>query len=120
MYMNSQFVMAVSIVWIQIKINSLIAIVILMVSNISWVYFYARHHAKFLTRIILFTLHNMPEEIAIIPILRMKQRQRAIKECTQWHSAVEAIIQTQMCLTLESSIFFHSGSQREVYVVNAS
>ena len=42
----------------------------------------------------------------------MKLRQRAIKERTQWHSAVEDVIQTQMCL--ESSIFSLLENQREV------
>lgn len=41
-------------------------------------------------------------------------------EYAQWHLAVEAVIQTQMRLDLESAIFFLCGNQREVDIVGGS
>lgn len=84
--MNSQFVMAINIVRIQIKINSLMAKV-LIIKTIS-----KSLGSSSMPGIMLSALHGLtlllftvcPREIAIIPILQMKKlRQRAIMECAQ-------------------------------------
>lgn len=53
-----------------------------------------------------------PKEIAIIPVLQMKKlRQRAIKECSQCHSAVRDVFNFRIFH------LFLCGNHKEVYIV---
>lgn len=57
---------------------------VITISNISWVFLYARHHAKYFTWINSFTTHKMPKGSYYYPHLTDEETEaKSYYECTQ-------------------------------------